>query len=207
MFLPRKTAHRATGAAAAVRASLAGATLVMTVACSGGAIAAQTPLNSGQSFVSGSYSSTYYPRGSRPMAPAVTGRTLTGARFSLAAERGKIIVLNFWGSWCAPCRQEAPALAAAARHFQGNAVRFVGVDIRDSVPTAQAFDHTFGITYPSLNDPADEVALAFHSALPPDGIPSTLVIDATGHVAARIVGEVSYDGLRALIARVLAGES
>lgn len=202
----KSCARRATGMAGA-RALLAGSMLLAVAACSGGAIAANTPLSSGQSFVQGSYSSTFYAPGSRPAAPAVTGRMLTGERFSLASQRGYVVVLNFWGSWCAPCRQEAPDLAAAARHFRGAPVRFVGVDIRDSVPTAEAFDHTFGISYPSLNDPWDEVALAFHSTLPPDGIPSTLVIDRSGHIAARIVGEVSYTGLRALIDRVLAGTS
>ena len=98
-------------------------------------------------------------------------------------------------------------LAAVASYYHDAPVRFIGVDIRDSVPTAQAFDKTFGITYPSLNDPADEVALAFHSSLPPDGIPSTLIIDRSGHIAARVVGEGSYAGLKSLIARVLADAS
>lgn len=203
----KRSARGAARSATAVRAVLAASVLFAVAACSGGAIAANNQLSSGQSFVEGSYSSTFYQPGSRPQAPAVTGKTLTGQRFSLAAQRGHVVVLNFWGSWCAPCRQEAPRLAALSRHFQGADVRFFGVDIRDSVPTAQAFDQTFGITYPSINDPADEVALAFHSTLPPDGIPSTLVIDRSGRIAARVVGEVSYSGLQALIDQVLAGKS
>ena len=203
----REQPRRVRRTAAAVRALLAASMLVAVAACSGGATAASTPLSSGQSFVQGTYTSTFYAPGSRPLAPPVTARTLTGQRFSLAAQRGYVVVLNFWGSWCAPCRQEAPRLAAVASYYHHAPVRFIGVDIRDSVPTAQAFDKTFGITYPSLNDPADEVALAFHSSLPPDGIPSTLVIDRSGHIAARVVGEVSYAGLKSLIARVLAGAS
>lgn len=202
----KRSARGATGAATAVRAALAGSMLFAVAACSGGAIAANNQLSYGQSFVQGSYSSTFYHPGSRPTAPDVTGTTLTGGHFSLAAQRGHVVVLNFWGSWCAPCRQEAPRLAALSRHFQGTAVRFFGVDIRDTVPTGQAFERTFGITYPSISDPSDQIALAFHSSVPPDGIPSTLVIDRTGHIAARVVGEVSYDGLRALINKVLAGK-
>jgi thiol-disulfide isomerase/thioredoxin len=134
----------------------------------------------------------------------VASRLLTGGRFSLAADRGAVVVLNFWGSWCAPCRREAPSLAALARHFAHDQVRFVGVDIRDSVASAVAFQRTFSIGYPSLNDPGDLIALAFRGTVPPAGIPTTLVIDRSGRIAARIVGGVSYAGLRSLIARVLA---
>jgi thiol-disulfide isomerase/thioredoxin len=190
-----------------VRAVLAGSAVLAAASCSGGALAQNTPLSSGQSFVEGSYSSTYYSPGSRPAAPAVAGALLTGQRFSLAADRGTVVVLNFWGSWCAPCRQEAPALAALARHFPQDQVRFVGVDIRDSVPSAEAFQRTFGVGYPSLNDPGDLIALAFRGSVPAAGIPTTLLIDRTGHIAARVVGGVSYSGLRALIAKVLAERS
>ena len=83
----------------------------------------------------------------------------------------------------------------------------MGVDIRDSVPSAKAFEQTFGVGYPSLNDPAGLIALAFHGTVPPNAFPSTLVIDRTGHIAASIFGEVSYSGLRALVAKVLAEPS
>jgi len=191
-------------AVVAARALLAGSALLALASCSGGALAQNTPLSSGQGFVGGSYSSSYYHPGSRPAAPAISSRLLTGQRFSLAEDRGSVVVLNFWGSWCSPCRQEAPALAALARHFRHAKVRFVGVDMRDSVPSAEAFQRTFGISYPSLNDPGGEIALAFRGSVPPAGIPTTLVIDRAGRIAARVVGGVSYSGLRALIARVLA---
>jgi thiol-disulfide isomerase/thioredoxin len=176
---------------------------VLTLAgCSGGALAASTPLSNGQSFVSGSYGTTYFPPGARPRAPAVTATTLDGQRFTLASQRGVVLVLNFWGSWCAPCRQEAPSLAALARHFAAEPVRFVGVDVRDTPAAARAFMRTFGVGYPSLNDPGSQVALAFRGTLPPAGIPSTLVVDRAGRLAARVVGQVSYRGLLALISRV-----
>lgn len=192
---------------AAIRVVLAGSAVLAAASCSGGALAQNTPLSSGQNFVGGSYSSTYYNPGSRSAAPAIASTLLTGQRFSLAADHGTVVVLNFWGSWCPPCRREAPALAALARFFQRDQVHFVGVDMRDSVPNAQAFERTFGIGYPSLNDPGDQVALAFDGSVPPSAIPTTLLIDRTGHVAARIVGGVSYSGLKALIARVLAEHS
>lgn len=189
------------------RGLLAGAAVLGVAGCSGGAIAANTPVSNGQSFVGGSYSSTYYAQGDRPAAPAVGGTTLTGTKLSLAAERGHLVVLNFWGSWCAPCRREAPALAALARHFKNAPVRFVGDDVQDAPANAAAFERTFGIGYPSLNDPGEQVALAFHGAVPPVGIPTTLLIDSTGHIAGRVVGEVTYTGLRALMTKILGGTS
>ncbi|HVB45382.1 MAG TPA: TlpA disulfide reductase family protein [Streptosporangiaceae bacterium] len=203
----KSSASRTAWLASAGRAALLAAAVLGVTSCSGGAIGQDTPVSDGQSFVSGSYSSTFYAAGSRPAAPEVGGETLTGQHFSLAGYRGRVVVLNFWGSWCAPCRSEAPALAALSQHFGSDQVSFVGDDVHDSVIAAQAFERTFGISYPSVNDQGEQVALAFHSTVPPDAIPSTLLIDRSGRIAARVVGEVSYSGLRALIAQVLAGKS
>jgi peroxiredoxin len=204
--LPR-SARGAAGMALAVRGLLASFAVLGVASCSGGAIADNTPVSNAKSFVGASYSSAYYAPGSRPTAPRVSGTTLTGAKFSLAAQRGSVVVLNFWGSWCAPCRREAPDLAALATYFKTRHVRFVGDDVQDSPANALAFERTFNIGYPSLNDPGEQVALAFHGAVPPVGIPTTLLIDRTGHIAGRMVGEVSYRGLRSLIAKVLAERS
>lgn len=190
-----------------LRAALAGLGVLTLASCSGGAIAASTPLSNGTSYVGSSYSSVYYKPGSRPAAPRVTGTTLTGAKWSLASERGHLVVLNFWGSWCAPCRREAPALAALASHFKNAPVRFLGDDVHDSPATAKAFEQSFNVGYPSLNDPGEQVALAFHGTVPPAAIPTTLLIDRTGHVAARVVGGVSYNGLKSLITKILAEKS
>jgi thiol-disulfide isomerase/thioredoxin len=193
--------------ATAATVALAGAAALLLAGCDGGAIGANTPVSSGQSFVGGSYSSKFFDPGSRALAPVVTGTTLTGQPFSLRAERGNVVVINFWGSWCAPCRREAAILGTLARYFQDKHVRFVGDNVLDSPATAEAFERTFNIGYPSINDPSEQVALAFHNTVPPAAIPSTLVIDGTGHIAARVVGAVSYNGLKALINDVLAGKS
>lgn len=182
--------------------------MTMPVAgCEGGAIAQSTPVSNGTSFVAGGPGATLFRTGARRAAPAVAGTTLTGQKLTLASYRGAVVVMNFWGSWCAPCRQEAPALASLARRFHAAGVRFVGVDIRDSPASAAAFLRTFRISYPSLNDPGDEIALAFRGTVPPAGIPTTLVVDRGGRIAARIVGGVSYDGLKALITQIAAGPS
>ncbi len=192
---------------APIRSAL-GAAVVAFVAvaaagCDGGNIAANDPGSSGQSFVGQSYASTFYQVGHRPAAPSVSGTTINGQRLSLSAYHGDTIVLNFWGSWCAPCRAEAPALAQLARKLGPEHVRFVGIDIRDQPDSAEAFMQTFNVDYPSLNDPGDEIALEFHSTVPPAAIPTTLVIDRSGRIAARIFGASSYADLQALISKVI----
>jgi thiol-disulfide isomerase/thioredoxin len=190
---------------AAVLSALAAAVATLAAACGGGATAQDTAVGNGSSFVAGSYGTTLFRPGGRPAAPQVTGTTLSGTPFALSADRGAVVVINFWGSWCTPCREEAPALGALARHFSAAGVRFLGVDIRDNVASAEAFMRTFRIGYPSLNDPNDVIALDFSGTVPPAGTPTTLVIDRSGRIAARIVGQVSYNGLRTLITRVSAG--
>ena len=144
---------------------------------------------------------------SSDLAPRVTGILLTGGRFALAQYHGHVVVMNFWGSWCTPCRSEAPVLSRLSRHFAPTGVRFLGVDIRDSPASAQAFQRDFGIGYPSLNDPGDVIALDFRDTVPPAGIPTTLVIGSDGRIAARVIGEVSYPGLSGLISRAVAKPS
>jgi thiol-disulfide isomerase/thioredoxin len=193
--------RRGAAAVAAAAASLA------LTACAGGTIAQSTPASNGQSFVSGASGTTVF-RSSGPMrAPPVTGTTLTGARLSLARFRGHVLVMNFWGSWCTPCRAEAPALASLATAFRPAGVAFLGVDIRDTPASAEAFLRDFKITYPSLNDPGGLIALDFRNTVPPAGIPTTLVISRSGRIAARVIGEVSYPGLRELISKTLAQPS
>jgi thiol-disulfide isomerase/thioredoxin len=186
----------AIGAAVAALAALA------VAGCASGQIAADVPQSSGQSFVGHSYESTFYQVGQRPAVPDVSGTTLTGQRLSLDSYRGKTAVLNFWGSWCDPCRAEAPALGSLARQLGPDGVRFIGVDIRDEPDAALAFMQNFNVSYPSLNDPNDEIALEFHSTVPPAAIPTTLIIDRSGRIAARIFGASTYDELKDLVAKV-----
>ena len=191
--LPRRTVHGAAVVAAAVLAS---------AGCAGGDIGANTPASSGQSFVGHSYESTYYQAGSRPSAPPVSGTTVTGQHLSLSQYRGDTVVVNFWGSWCAPCRAEAPALGQLSRQLAARGVRFVGIDIRDEPDSAVAFMQQFNVGYPSISDPNDEIALDFHSTVPPADIPTTLVIDRNGGIADRIFGASTYRQLLSVINQV-----
>ena len=190
------TASIAIGAAVTALVGLA------TAGCDGGQIAANVPQSSGQSFVGHSYQSTFYQVGQRPAVPAVSGTTVTGKPLSLDSYRGKTVVLNFWGSWCDPCRSEAPALGTLARQLQPEGVSFVGIDIRDERAAALAFMQNFNVSYPSLNDPNDQIALEFHSTVPPAAIPTTLIVDSSGRIAARIFGASTYSQLKDLVAKV-----
>ncbi len=167
----RPRARRAARTAVLALAGVVGASLALG-ACDSGAIGNSGAGSNGQSFVSGNPGTTVYGGTSGPAVPRVTGTLLSGARFTLAQYHGHVVVLNFWGSWCTPCRAEAPFLSRLAQHFTPRGVRFLGVDIRDSPATAAAFQRGFHIGYPSLNDPGDEVALDFRDTVPPAGIPS-----------------------------------
>ncbi len=176
------------------------ATLVLALAACGGQAAsgAQGTLSGGTQFAG----ATFWPSADRRPAPEVSGTTLGHQWLTLASYRGQVVVVNFWGSWCAPCRREAPVLAALSRECQARGVRFVGADERDDRPSAVAFEHSFGISYPSLYDPVGEVPLAFRASVPVEAIPSTVVIDREGRIAARVIGATTYPGLKALLGRV-----
>ena len=134
---------------------------------------------------------TKLPVGQRRTPGPVSGTTLDGRHLSLEQYAGKVVVLNVWGSWCAPCRREAPTLVAAARDLSKDGVVFLGVNTKDaSADNALAFQRRYDVPYPSFFDPSGRTLLAFHRTLPPSAIPSTVVIDRQGRVAASILGEV-----------------
>lgn len=155
-------------------------------------------------YVRGSGTITTIAKGERAPAPEVSGTTLSGADLSLADFAGKAVVINVWGSWCPPCRKEAPELAEAARELADKDVEFLGISTRDhDKQTALAFERRFKMPYPSLYDPAGELLLGFRETLPPNAIPSTLVIDRDGRVAARIIGETTKSTLVGLVEDVV----
>ena len=110
-----------------------------------------------------------------------------------------MIVLNFWGSWCSVCQQEAPALSVAARQFKPSGVQFVGVDVEDNSASAKAYMQQYGLLYPSLSDPGDLIAAEFNRLMPINAFPSTLVISPDGRIAGRVIGAASVQDLHRLI--------
>jgi thiol-disulfide isomerase/thioredoxin len=124
--------------------------------------------------------------------PAVSGPTL-GSNETISTQdfRGKVVVINVWGSWCPPCRKEAPDLQAASVETK-DVAQFVGITSKDYDPApAEAFVRSFKISYPSIYDPTGKVLLAFAGELPPSAIPSTMIIDRQGRLAVRVLSEVS----------------
>ena len=137
----------------------------------------------------------------------LSGETADGATVDVAAWRGTPVVLNVWYAACAPCRAEAPDLAETSQAYADEGVRFVGINTRDDGPGVEAFERTYGVEYPSLLDARDGAALlALRGDVPPQAVPTTLVLDAEGRVAARVLGRVEASTLRALIDDVLAEE-
>jgi thiol-disulfide isomerase/thioredoxin len=137
----------------------------------------------------------------RPVVPKIAGELLDGTHYDLAQDRGQVVVVNFWGSWCAPCRAEASHLEATYQATKGNGVRFLGIDVQDGRDKAQAFERG-RISYPSLFDPASRLALDFK--IPPNTIPATIILDRQGRIAAVIRRAVRQDGLEPIIKKIAA---
>ncbi|MCZ7574411.1 MAG: TlpA family protein disulfide reductase [Ardenticatenaceae bacterium] len=116
----------------------------------------------------------------------------TGETVRLSDLRGQVVVLNFWASWCPPCRQEAPTLERIWREYKDRGVVFVGIDIWDTDADAARFLQEFGITYPNGPDPNGEIAIEYGLT----GIPETYFITRDGMIAQKAIGIVPEETFR-----------
>lgn len=189
--------RRAAGVAAAV---------VCAVLALASCTSSPTPVSSGdgQGFISGGGTATVVDPQDRSAAPNIEGVTLDGDRLSLSDFGDDVVVLNVWGSWCGPCRAEAPTLREVSQDNKAKGVSFLGLNTKDQDASAVAFERQFDIDYPSLVDSDGQLQLEFKDTLPPLAIPSTLIIDRQGRVAARVLGETTYNQLSELVDGVLA---
>ena len=170
--------------------------------CSAGSGSAATGAGE-QRYVAGDGTVTTYAVGSRRVVPAVAGTTLDGAPLELTSLRGHVVVLNVWGSWCPPCRAEAPALERVWRATRADGARFVGINVKDRPAAARAFVERFGVTYPSVEDSDGRAQLALRG-VQPRAIPSTIVGDREGRLAAAVFGGTDEPTLRQILRPVMA---
>jgi thiol-disulfide isomerase/thioredoxin len=178
----------------------AGALLTALSACSNGG--STTSRAEGDSVVE------EYPQAERQQFPGVAGATIQQGYVDSDDFPGQILVINVWGSWCVPCREEAPALSRLSAELENEPVQFIGVDIRDNDESALAFEREYGITYPSISSrESGEAMLALGRIIPSRAVPATVVVDPSGRVAARVIGATTYFTLSALIKPLLAEAS
>ncbi len=160
-----------------------------------------------QGYVSGKGIITRLAVDEREKPGDVSGETIDGEPISLDDYAGQTVVVNVWGSWCAPCRSEADDLVAASEELADDDVAFLGINSRDlNQVAARAFVRRFEVPYPSIYDQKGQTLLAFRGTLSPNSIPSTVVIDDQGRVAASVLGEVSTSTLVGLVEDVQAGK-
>lgn len=180
---------------------VAGLALVLglTGCASNDALAEQANSADNKNYIAGDGSVTEYAPESRSQPVKLTGTFYDGTVVDSEDFKGQVTVLNVWYAACAPCRVEAPDLQALYEKHQPSGVQFIGVNIRDEQATAEAFERTFGITYPSIDDTDGSVLLAMSDYVPAQAVPSTLVLDRQGRVAGRIIGLAEKSTLDALI--------
>ncbi|MFE6838438.1 TlpA family protein disulfide reductase [Streptomyces sp. NPDC057705] len=205
----RRSSRRSTSGRATVLTALTAVTVagVMTLTSCTGSDGGKTT-STGGNYVTGATGITTAAKGERAEAPKLDGEAVDGKNLDVTTLKGKVVVLNVWGSWCPPCRAEAPAFAKVSKELAdaGKDIAFVGINTRDSsTQNAVSFEETFGITYPSLYDPAGKLILRFpKGTLNPNAIPSTIILDREGRIAARTLAPLSEEQLRSMIDPILA---
>lgn len=131
---------------------------------------------------------TLIPAAARKPVAAMTGTLISGGTFDLASQRGAVVLINLWASWCAPCVLESPMLESVHRALSSRGVVFVGIDIKDERQAAQSFITDNHMTYPMVYD--EQAKTALQLGIPAGGLPITALIDRAGRVAAVYVGAV-----------------
>jgi thiol-disulfide isomerase/thioredoxin len=181
--------------------------LVVSLAACGddpNSIAAQAKSGTRQGYISGDGTIETIAAGKRNKPVKLSGTTLDGKQWSVQDAADKVVVLNVWASWCPPCEAEAPELkkAAEAMEAAGKPVAFMGIDTRDNTASGLATAKRHGLPYPSLEDKSGTMILALQGKV--QFPPTTLVLDRSGRIAARVGGEVTAATLTGLVDDVLA---
>lgn len=144
---------------------------------------------------------TFISQPDREPIPAIAGLDLDLEPIAISDYVGRVTVVNAWASWCAPCIEETPELVATQEATKKLGVQFLGLNVNDDLESARNFAQA--ITYPSIADPEGRL-LSLVPGIPPNGLPSTLVVDKDGLIAVRIIGPITKEVLTALITEVAA---
>lgn len=184
-------------------AGLAAVSVLALAACAPESDSLADQAGDEKGYISGEGVITQLPSSERGEPVVFSGELLDGSAFSLEDWRGGPVVINLWYAACPPCRTEAPELQSVYDEYQADGVRFLGVNVRDQAPAAEAFIRNFSLTYPNVLDSKNEVVTALHGVLPPQATPSTVVLDRDGRAAARVVGAVDASTLSGLLDDVL----
>ncbi|MFE7508703.1 TlpA family protein disulfide reductase [Promicromonospora sp. NPDC057488] len=156
----------------------------------------------GQGYVSGDGSVQTYDVGERKGPVTIAGTDFEGNDVDTAGWAGDVVVVNTWYASCAPCRAEAPDLVELANTKDG--VQFLGINTEDDAGSGQAFQRTFEVPYPSIEDRSGKVIAGLNGVVPLQAVPTTVVLDQEGNVAARVIGQAEHSTLESLIDEVLA---
>jgi thiol-disulfide isomerase/thioredoxin len=185
-----------------------GLVLILGVAgCSADPLAEQYRDGSGKNYIAGDGTITEISLENRGEPIDFAGTSERGEKLTSADFLGNVLVVNFWYAGCAPCRAEAPTLETVYQNTLPEGVGFMGVNVRDQADTVIAFDNRFGITYPSIVDLDGQAQLSFASNVAPNAVPTTLVLDAQGRVAARILGQLEGPSILTSLIKGIAAES
>jgi thiol-disulfide isomerase/thioredoxin len=157
--------------------------------CTSGSATADGPVTPGLQGIDAGENGLLPPEDRVP-APQLAGTTLEGEPLDVADYRGQVVVLNFWASWCPPCRAEAPNLIEVAEATEADGVQFIGVNVKNARDEAIAFERKQGVTYPSLHDQPGVLLTRFRK-LVPQVPPTTLLLDREGRIAGRFIGGVT----------------
>jgi thiol-disulfide isomerase/thioredoxin len=139
-------------------------------------------------FISATSQGHVIPAGQRKLAGDLRGTLIQGGGYRLFDNRGRVVLINFWASWCAPCVLESPMLESVHQQMSASGVDFVGIDIKDERQAAESFIADKRLTYPMVYDEPAKTALEL--AIPSGGLPVTALIDRSGRVAAVYLGPI-----------------
>ncbi|WP_051442271.1 TlpA family protein disulfide reductase [Arthrobacter sp. H14] len=179
--------------------------LTLTACTANDPLAKQAAAGDGKNYIAGDGSVSEYAPEARGESVELTAELYDGTVVDSADWQGRVTVLNFWYAACPPCRLEAPDLQALYEKYKDDGVMFYGVNVRDPEATAAAFERNFGVTYPSIDDRDGGVLFSMTQYVPPQAVPTTLVLDKQGRIAARIIGLAEKSTLDALISDAAAG--